>query len=89
MSISIANVFSTKNWNLVVGLITLLVALWVVIFAVPDLFVSLFYTLLGNIILLSFIGLAGIYNLNLGVGLAIVFIILYRFSHTKLEQFIL
>ena len=89
MSISIANVFSTKNWNLVVGLITLLVALWVVIFAVPDLFVSLFYTLLGNIILLSFIGLAGIYNLNLGVGLAIVFIILYRFSHIKLEHFVL
>jgi hypothetical protein len=89
MGLSFTELFSTKNWNLIIGLISLLIVLWLVIFAVPDLFVSLFYTLLGNIILLSFIGLAGIYNMNLGIGVAIVFIILYRFSHIKLEQFVL
>jgi hypothetical protein len=78
---SFGEVFSRKNLNLVVGLITLLITLWVVMFAVPNLFVNLFNTLLGNLILLAFIGLAVMYNINLGVGLAIVFIILYRFSH--------
>ena len=43
-----AEVFSRKNLNLVAGLITLLIVLWVVMFAVPSLFVSLFDTNLGN-----------------------------------------
>lgn len=81
MSLSFGNVFSGKNLNLVVGLITLLVMLWVVMFAVPSLFVNLFDTGLGNLILVAFILLALMYNTNLAVGLAIVFIILWRFSH--------
>jgi hypothetical protein len=89
MSLSFANVFSIKNWNLIIGLLTLLVVLWAVIFAVPDLFISLFYTLLGKLMLLTFVALAGIYNLNLGVGLAIVFTILYRFSHARIETIII
>jgi hypothetical protein len=89
MSLSLTNVFSTKNWNLVIGLLTLLIVLWAVIFAVPNLFISLFYTFLGKLMLLTLIVLAGIYNVNLGVGLAIVFTILYRFSHGKTDTFIL
>lgn len=81
MTLSFSDVFSKKNLNLVVGLITLLVVLWVVMFAIPNLFVSLFDTGLGNLILLSFIFLAAMYNINLAVGLSIVFLILYRFSH--------
>ena len=81
MSFSFGSVFSGKNLNLVVGLITLLVVLWVVMFAIPDLFVSLFDTGLGNLILIAFIFLAAMYNTNLAVGLAIVFMILWRFSH--------
>ena len=56
-------------------------------FAVPSLFVNLFDTSLGNLILLVFIFLATMYNINLAVGLAIVFIILYRFSHMRIEHF--
>jgi hypothetical protein len=89
MSLSFENVFSKKNLNLVVGLITLLVVLWVVMFAIPSLFVNLFDTGLGNLILIGFIALAAMYNINLAVGLSIVFIILYRFSHMHIEQFIL
>ena len=81
MSFSLKETFSHKNLNLVVGLITLLIILWLVMFAVPSLFVNLFDTLLGNLILVGFIVLAGIYNVNLGVGLGIVFMILFRFSH--------
>ena len=81
MRFSLKETFSQKNLNLVVGLITLLIMLWLVMFAVPSLFVNLFDTLLGNLILIGFIILAGIYNLNLGVGLGIVFVILFRFAH--------
>jgi len=94
MNFSLSNVFSRKNLNLVVGLITLLVVLWVIMFAIPNLFVNLFDTVLGNLILIAFIFLAAMYNINLAVGLAIIFIILYRFSHYSssyysLEQFII
>ena len=81
MTVSFSNVFSKKNLNLVVGLITLLIVLWVVMFAIPNLFVSLFDTGLGNLILMGFIFLAAMYDTSLAIGLAIVFIILYRFSH--------
>lgn len=89
MKLSLGSVFSRNNLNLVVGLLTLLITLWVIMFAIPGLFVSLFDTFLGNMILIAFILLAGMYNMNLSIGLAIVFIILWRFSHMRLEQFII
>jgi hypothetical protein len=56
-------------------------------YAVPQLFVNLFDTVLGNLILIAFILLAGMYKFNLAVGLAIVFIILWRFSHMSSGYF--
>ena len=75
MAFSFEALFSRKNLNLVVGLITLLIVLWIVMFAVPGLFVSLFDTTLGNLILISFIFLSAMYNINLAVVLSIVIII--------------
>jgi len=89
MDISLTSVFSRKNINLVVGLLTLLLGLWVVMFAIPGLFVNLFDTGLGNLILIAFIFLAAMYNTNLAVGLSIVFLVLYRFSHMSVNTFIL
>ena len=89
MSVSVEGIFSRKNINLVVGLITLLIVLWVVMFAVPSLFVSLFDTGLGNLILIAFIFLAAMYNMNLAIGLAAVFLILFRFSHMSVDGFIM
>jgi hypothetical protein len=89
MNVSFESVFSKKNLNLVVGLITLLVVLWVIMFAIPSLFFNLFHTALGNLILIAFIFLSGMYNLNLAIGLSIVFIILYRFLHMSIEHFII
>ena len=88
MSFSLGSLFSRKNINMVVGLITLLIILWVVFFAVPGLFITLFDTFLGNLILILFIVLATMYDMNMGIGLAIVFIILWRFSHMSVEQFV-
>jgi hypothetical protein len=76
-----AEIFDSKNVNLVVGLISLLIVLWLIMFVIPSLFVSLFNTALGNFILLGLIILAGMYNTMLAFGLAIVFFLLFRFSH--------
>jgi hypothetical protein len=84
MPLSFGSIFSRKNLNLVVGLITLLIVLWVVMFAIPSLFVNLFDTGLGNLILIAFIFLAAMYNVNLAVGLSVVFLILYRFSQMSI-----
>ena len=70
-----------KTQNLIVGLFSLLIALWLVMFAVPELFVNLFDTALGNLILIVFIVLAGMHNMVMGLGLATIFVILFRFSH--------
>jgi hypothetical protein len=90
MSFSVGNFFSRQNLNLVIGLITLLVFLWVIMFAIPGLFINLFDTILGNLILFGLIVLALLYNINLGIGFAVVFVILYRFSHmAKIQTFII
>ena len=82
----ITDVFSMKNANLVVGLISLLIVLWLIMFAIPSLFVSLFNTALGNFILLGFIILAGMYNTTLAFGLALVLFLLFRFSHMSVSM---
>jgi DNA-binding transcriptional regulator of glucitol operon len=75
-----------KNTNLVVGLISLLIVLWLIMFAIPSLFVSLFNTILGNFILLGFIILSGMYDAKLAIGLAAVFFFLFRFSHLSVSM---
>jgi hypothetical protein len=75
--------FSKKNVNLLVGLISLLLFLWLIMYAIPGIFVNLFDTILGKFILLGLILLACIYNLKIGFGMAVILVILYQFSHMK------
>ena len=75
------DLFSAKNVNLVVGLLALLIALWLIMFVIPSLFVSIFNTILGNFILLGFVILAAMFNPIMAIGLAFVFLLLFRFSH--------
>jgi hypothetical protein len=89
MSFSLGTLLSRKNINLIVGLIALLIFLWMVLFAIPELFINLFDTFLGNLMLILFIIFATIYDKNLGIGLAIVFIVLWRFSHMTTEPLII
>ena len=81
MTTLLKDVFSHNNINFVVGLFTLLICLWLVLFFIPTLFVSLFNTFLGNLILIIFIILVAMYNTKVSIGLAIMLIILWRFSH--------
>ena len=69
-----------KNMNMFVGLLSLLILLWLVMYFIPSIFVNLFDTTLGNFLLLVFVILAGMRDMTMGVGLALVLLILYRFS---------
>ena len=77
----IAELFSRKDLNLVVGLLTLLIFLWLIMFAIPGLFYYMFDTILGNLILMTCVVLSGIYNVKLALGLGVIFVILFRFSN--------
>lgn len=81
MALTLSGLLSRKNLNMIAGLFALLVALWLVMYAVPSLFYNLFDTTLGNLLLLVFVGMAAMYSANLGIGLGAVFVILWRFSH--------
>ena len=81
MTTLLKDLFSRKNINLFVGAFTLLIFSWLILFFVPTLFVTLFDTGLGNLILIAFLLLAAMYNTNLAIGLTIMLIILWRSSH--------
>ena len=78
---SISNMFSEKNADVVIGVIYILVIIWLLVFAIPALFVSLFNTILGNFILIGVVILSGMYNTVLAICLAIIFFLLVRFAH--------
>ncbi len=78
--------FSKKNLDLMVKLFIFLIVLWMVMFIIPSLFIFLFDSYIGNLILFGLIFLAGIYNLQFSVGLAIIIIILYRFNYLSRYQ---
>lgn len=82
-SISFSKLLDPKNTQHVVMVLFILIAVWMIMFAIPQLFVSLFDTLLGNLVLTGVILLTATYNTNVALGLAIVFMILFRFSHMK------
>jgi hypothetical protein len=73
-------IFTRKKLNLIVGLVVLLFFLWAILYAVPTAFITLFHTLVGNTVLLIITLFTFFYNKILGIGLAIIFIILFRFS---------
>jgi len=81
MTTVLKDLFSRKNIDFLVGIFTLLICVWLVLFFIPSLFVSLFNTILGNLILIVFIILLSMYNKNLSIGLTILLIILWRISH--------
>jgi hypothetical protein len=67
--------------SLFVGILTLLIGIWVIFYAVPELFASLFNTLVGNLILVFIVILTAMKNVVVSLGLAVFFLFLYNFSH--------
>ena len=67
--------------SLFVGILTLLIGIWLIFYAVPELFASLFNTLIGNLILVFIVILTAMKNIVVSLGLAVFFLGLYNFSH--------
>jgi hypothetical protein len=68
-----------NNELLVIGLMSILIAIWMILYLIPNIFVNLFNTLLGKSILILAIILISFKNLYYGMLLLFIFIIIYRF----------
>jgi len=68
------------NKKILIGILSILTLLWLIIYIIPTFFVELFHTFLGNLILITSVILVSTKNLNYGITLGIIFIILFRFS---------
>ena len=77
----------TINNTMIIGLLSVLIVLWLLLYVIPNLLSSLFHTLLGNLILLLFFILTVSQNPTLGLLLGVGLIILYRFATIKKEAF--
>jgi hypothetical protein len=63
-----------------IGLFAILICLWVFLYFIPEVFVTLFNTLLGNFILIIMVILVISYNVKYGALLFIILVVMYRFS---------
>jgi len=81
------NIFNYENKTKIIGLLTILIAIWLVLYFIPQLFVSLFNTLLGNLILILTVILVYANNKIYGVLTGLTLLILYRLSQTSRENF--
>ena len=77
---NIKNLINEENKTKIIGLLTILILLWLVLYFVPEVFTSLFNTLLGNLILFTISVLTLMYDLKYGIIVSIVMIVIYRFS---------
>lgn len=71
--------------SMIVGILTFLVGIWLLFYAIPELFASLFNSLIGNLILLFVVILTATKNIIFALGLAFLFLFLYKFSHYVVE----
>lgn len=83
MDTSSLNILNEKNKNIIIGLITVFVIIWSLVYAIPDFINSLFHTILGNIILLLIVILISTTNVVYGIITALIFFILYRVTSNK------
>jgi hypothetical protein len=72
-----------NNKTKIVGLLTILVGLWLILYFIPDLLSSLLNTFLGNIILLLTVILITITNYKYGILLMVIFLVLKRYSYVS------
>ena len=78
---NIKNVFTEQNKTKIIGLLTILVFLWIILYIIPEIGYSLFNTFLGNLILVVTVILVSSYNYKYGAAIGLLFIILFRFSY--------
>ena len=81
------NIFNDENKTKIIGILTILIAIWLILYFIPEVFVSLFNTLLGNLILIVSVLLVYANNRMYGLIAGLITLILYRFSRLSRENF--
>lgn len=71
----------------IIGLLTILIGLWLVLYLIPEVFISLFNSLLGNLILIMSTVLIFMNNRIYGLILGMIVLVLYRFTRLSKEGF--
>ena len=66
--------------HLLMGIMVVLLAMWGILYVVPSVFATLFYTLLGNIILLVGVIMVGMVHPYMALVAGVALIMLYKFS---------
>jgi hypothetical protein len=77
---NLKKLFNEENKTTAIGLLTILVLLWLVLYFVPQLFLSLFNTFLGNLIIFTIALVVLMHDIRYGIIVSILFIVIYRFT---------
>ena len=72
--------------NELIGILAILICLWLLLYFIPEVFATLFNTLLGKFILIIVSILVISYNVKYGILLSIILIVLYRFALLSREK---
>lgn len=83
---NLKNLSTEENKTKILGLLTILILLWLVLYFIPELFASLFNTVLGNLILLMTVLFTYVNNRNYGIITGLIIIIIYRFSRITITK---
>ncbi len=81
------DLLNNKNKTKIIGLLTILIGLWLVLYFIPEIFASLFNTLLGKLILFIIVLLIFLNNKIYGLSAGTIIIVLLRFSQLSKEGF--
>ncbi len=81
------NIMNDDNKTKLIGVLSILICLWLVLYFIPEIFVSLFNTLLGNLILIITTLLIYMTNKMYGLLFGLVALLLFRFSRLSKEGF--
>jgi hypothetical protein len=80
---TLKGLFTNDNKTQLIGMLSILIVIWSILYIIPSFFVSLFDTILGNLILILIVILVGFKNYVQGIIVGVVLLVIYRFSHFK------
>jgi len=75
---TVKKAFNKHNAQILIKIVALLLVILTILYIIPEVFIALFNTFLGKLILLLSIIIIGIYNYKYGLCLAAIIIIIYR-----------
>ena len=84
---NIQKLINNDNKIKLIGLLTILILFWIVFYFIPEIFDSLFNSILGNLILLTITILLLMNNVKYGIIFGLIVIVMYRFSQlSKMKE---